>query len=195
MKTISKVKVKTWSEKIMLHVSRSVTSTWIHWVSNSIWATSKTLWYPFHSFITVWFKSYGQKSHFPIGLCNGRVENWPDLRLLKWKIRNIHSVGIHSNISFSKFEYIWTKTVPTARSSSLKLVPSCAPDFDLTWWADFLTWEVKICTHTKLHSRCIFKFCAGTSNLAALRALFLRYSRKQGRSFFIRVSIIKWDSM
>ena len=76
----------------------------------------------------------------------GGVENWPDLRSLKWKIWNIHSVSIHYNTSSWKFENIWTKTVPTTPSSSLKPVPECTSDFDLTWWPDLLTKEVKICT-------------------------------------------------
>ena len=76
----------------------------------------------------------------------------------------MHSVGIHSNTLFWKFENIRTKTVPTARSSSLKLVPKCTSDFDLTWWPDLLTWEVKICIQG------VFLICAQVPQIYA--ALF-----------------------
>ena len=69
----------------------------------------------------------------------GWVENWPDLKSLQLKIRNMHCVRINSNISSSKFEYIRTKIVQTARSSSLKPVPVCTSDFDLTWWLALFT--------------------------------------------------------
>ena len=65
----------------------------------------------------LWFKSYWQKSNFPIGL--GWVEYWLDLGSLKWKIRNIHSVGTHSHTSSWKIENIRIKTVPTPRSSKV----------------------------------------------------------------------------
>ena len=122
----------------------------------------------------LWLKGYGQKNNFPLGLyVMGRVENWPDLRPLKWKIRNTNSVGIHPITSSSKFENIRTRTVPTARSSSLRPVPECTSDIDLTWWPDLLTWEVKICT------QCVFLICAQLLQIwRRCVPPFLRYLRK-----------------
>ena len=106
----------------------------------------------------------------------GRVKNWLDLRSLKWKIRILRSVGIHSNTSSWKFENIQTKTVPTTRSSSLKPVPECTSDFDLTWWPDLLTWEVKICTQG------VFLICAqAPQSWRRCAPPLFRYARKTGQ--------------
>ena len=86
----------------------------------------------------------------------GRAEDWPDPRSRKWKIGDIHSVGRHANISSSKFQIIRTTIVPTARSWSLKPVPWCTFDFDLTWSFDLGS--------QNLHTRCLLELCAGLPN-------------------------------
>ena len=80
------------------------------------------------------FKSYGQTSNFPMHrVALSWVQNWPDPRSLKWKMRNIHYVSNHSNISSLQVQNIRTKTVPTARSWSLKSVPGVHIWLHLTW--------------------------------------------------------------
>ena len=56
------------------------------------------------------FKSHGHMSNFPHWVIMEWVQNWPDLRSLKWKLRSIHAVGIHSSISSWKFPNI--RTIP-----------------------------------------------------------------------------------
>ena len=102
-----------------------------------------SLWYPFHSSIIFGSKVMGKRVTSPHRVIMGRVKNWPDVRSLEYEIRNMHSVCIHSDTSYWKFENIQTKTVPTARSSRLKPFPERTADFDLTWWPAFLTWQVK----------------------------------------------------
>ena len=82
-----------------------------------------------------------------------RVKNWPNLRSLKWKIRDKHSVGIHSNVSSWMIQNIRTKTVPTVRYWSLKPVPGWTTDFDLTWCAN--SW-LQITKKSMLHTNRLY---------------------------------------
>ena len=113
----------------------------------------------------------------------GRAENWPDPRSRKWKIGDIHSVGIHANISSSKVQIIRTTTVPTARSWMLKPFPRCTSDFDLT---DLES--------QNLHTRCVLELCAGMPNLTALCAavfkLLVKNSGGQNLPPPVRVSTL-----
>ena len=80
---------------------------------------------------------------------------------MKKKIRHIHSVDIHSNISSWNFQNIWTKTVPTVLSWNLKLVPGWTTD-----WPDLVTWTFDLTfAHDLKYMLCL---CICTSNLAAL---------------------------
>ena len=60
-----------------------------------------------------------------------------------------------------------TKIAPTALSWSLKPVPGCLFDFDLTWWV--VTWPYCL-RGQNLHTRCIIQSCASLPYLATRRA-------------------------
>ena len=70
----------------------------------------------------------------------GRVENWPELRSLNWKIRPIHFISICSNISAWNIQNVRTKNVPKARPWSLKPVPGA--HLTLTWPGNLTCWPM-----------------------------------------------------
>ena len=105
-----------------------------------IWfgATRQILWFQSHSSISSGSKFIDEK-WFPHRVIMGRMKNWPDLTLRsqKWKILDIHSVGIYSHISPWKLEIIRTKTAPTARSFWSQ---SRGAHLTLTWVGDLTFW-------------------------------------------------------